>query len=338
MPKQRHFLGEPVTAFLRDHDARRWLVALRLGHFGVKLWRSLDAGRSWSESAAPAFPPQPEKTDDPHPWSVDQVWTLEGFADPHPDRIWAGTIPGALFRSDDGGGSWALVDSLWNMPERRKWFGGGYDHPGIHSVSVSSADADELLIGVSCGGVWRSLDAGLNWQVGRGMQATYMPAERRDDPLIQDPHRIVRCRAAPQALWAQHHCGVWRSSDAGLTWQEVGGLRPSAFGFAVAVDPNDPQRAWFAPAAADNQRIPVDAAMAVCRTQDGGLSFEELRNGLPQQHAYHLVYRHALAVAEDGRTLAMGSTTGALWLSDSAGERWDLLGSDLPPIYAVHWA
>jgi len=50
----------------------------------------------------------------------------------------------------------------------------------------------------------------------------------------------------------------------------------------------------------------------VTRTRDGGRTFETLSHGLPQQHAYDLVYRHALDVDETGDWLACGSTTGSL--------------------------
>jgi len=333
-----HFPGEPVTAFLCDADAKFCLAALRLGHFGVKLRRSTDGGQTWTESTCPVFPEKPTDPDDSNPWAVDQIWVLEGFQDKAADRIWAGTIPGGLFRSDDRGETWSLNSALWSMPERRSWFGGGYDHPGIHSVAISSADPDDLLVGVSCGGAWRSLDAGQSWQAGTGMVASYMPPERSGDPVIQDPHRVVRCRAAPEVLWTQHHCGVWRSTDSGRTWKSVDAVKPSGFGFAVAVDPNEPRRAWFVPAIADTQRIPVGACLAVSRTSDGGESFEVFREGLPQQDAYHLVYRHGLAVSPEGRWLAMGSTTGSLWVSESGGQEWIRASADLPPIYAVHWS
>jgi hypothetical protein len=69
----------------------------------------------------------------------------------------------------------------------------------------------------------------------------------------------------------------------------------------------------------------------------GGASFEVLPKGLPQQDAYHLVYRHALAVSPDGRVLAMGSTTGSLWVSESQGQTGIRASAELPPVYAVHW-
>ncbi len=93
-----HFLGDPVTATLPDKSGLLH-VALDLGHFGVKLWTSEDDGAHWEERTAPAYPPQPEEAaSDPHPWTVKSVWVIErGTA------LWAGSVAGGLFRSDDEG-------------------------------------------------------------------------------------------------------------------------------------------------------------------------------------------------------------------------------------------
>jgi photosystem II stability/assembly factor-like uncharacterized protein len=77
--------------------------------------------------------------------------------------------------------------------------------------------------------------------------------------------------------------------------------------------------------------------MVVTRTDDGGHSFTALRAGLPQSHAYHLVYRHALDVCTDGQTLAMASTTGSLWVSADAGDSWQTLPCALPPVASLRF-
>ena len=101
------FLGVPVSAVLRDPRDGTTYAALDHGHFGTKL-----------------------------------LWTLEaGHADA-PGRIWAGTIPGGLFRSDDRGDTWALDRALWDDPSRTTWTGGGYDYPGVHSVCTDPRDAE----------------------------------------------------------------------------------------------------------------------------------------------------------------------------------------------------
>lgn len=327
------FLGEPVSMLLPPQaDDGFMLAALNLGHFGVKVHASADAGASWQEVATPAYPAQPEGAEGP-PWKLVQIWSLAADGN---GTIWAGTLPGGLFRSADRGRSWQLVETLWSRPERLEWFGGGYDVPGIHSICPHPHHPGELLIGISCGGAWVTRDDGASWALSaRGMRANFMPPEQADNPNIQDAHRIVRCAAAPERLWCQHHGGIWRSADNAASWQEVQGAPVSSFGFAVAVHPGDPQTAWFVPAQADERRVPVDGAFVVNRTRDGGASFDTLRAGLPQAHCYDLVYRHGLAVAGDGRTLLVGSTTGGLWASADAGDTWQAVSMNLPPIYAL---
>jgi hypothetical protein len=332
------FLGDPVSMVL--FDARSgWLhAALNLGHFGVKLHRSRDGGAQWEAAAVPVYPPQPDGAEGPG-WSLSQVWSLEPGGPDQPGVLWAGTLPGGLFRSEDDGESWTLVRSLWDRPERLEWFGGGADTPGIHSICVDPRDSRRITVAVSCGGIWQSEDGGEHWHVlGAGLHAAYMPPERMTDPNIQDPHRMVLCPGAPDVFWMQHHNGIFRSADTARSWQELAPAKPPRYGFPVVAHPEDPATAWFVPAAADESRFAPDGAVVVHRTRDGGASFEALRQGLPQQHAYHLVYRHALDIDGSGARLAMGSTTGGLWLSEDGGDHWETLGLHLPPVYAVRFA
>jgi hypothetical protein len=264
------------------------------------------------------------------------IWTLAPGGADAPGEIWAGTLPGGLFLSRDRGASWALVEALWERPERKEWFGGGYDHPGIHSILVDPRDPRRLTVGVSCGGVWRSDDRGASWRLaGRGLRAAYMPPERAFEPQIQDPHLIAACAAAPEVVWCQHHNGMFRSTDGGESFAEIETPPPSGFGFAVAPHPDDPLTAWFVPAVKDECRVPADGRLVVTRTRDGGASFETLGAGLPAGASWDLVYRHALAVDAGGGRLAMGSTTGNLWASDTGGESWAQVDGHLPPIAQV---
>ena len=334
-----HFLGEPVSMTLADARDGALYAALNLGHFGVKLHRKDAGSDSWTELPAPAYPLKPEDSGDTVEWKNKLIWSLEAGGWDEPGVLWAGTLPGGLFRSTDRGASWALVEALWNVPQRSEWFGGGYDVPGIHSICVDPRASGHVLVGVSCGGVWRTEDGGASWTISAsGMRADYMPPELNENEAVQDPHRVVRTAGAPDTLWCQHHNGMWRSSTNGRRWEEITGAPLSNFGFAVAAHPRDPQTAWFAPAEADQRRVPVGAALAVTRTRDGGKSFEVLREGLPQQHCYDLVYRHGLAVSNDGNSLLMASTTGGVWVSDDAGERWQTISTTMPPVYAVCFA
>jgi hypothetical protein len=332
------FLGDPVTAILHDPRDGTLYAALNLGHFGVKMRRSKDGGQTWAEHAVPTYPPEPEGASQNPPWKLVQVWTLETGGADEPHVLWAGTIPGGLFRSNNGGDTWSLVTSLWNHPARAEWMCCGYDAPGIHSICVDPRDSRRITLAVSTGGVWQSRDRGETWTVrASGMQAHYMPPERREDPNAQDVHRMIACPSQPNTLWVQHHNGVYRSTDGAASWQEVRETALSSFGFAVAVDPKDANTAWFVPAIKDEHRIPVNGQLAVTRTRDGGRTFEVLREGLPAL-AYDLVYRHGLAIDETGERLAIGSTTGGLWLSENRGETWQCISAHLPPVYAVRFA
>jgi hypothetical protein len=263
-----------------------------------------------------------------------QLWALESDG----KHLWAGTIPGGLFTSSDRGASWQLVRGLWDRPERAEWSGGGYDQPGIHSIAVDPRDTRRITVAISTGGAWQSRDGGESWSVSaQGMYAEYMPPEKRFDQNSQDVHRLVQCAARPDVMWAQHHNGVFRSTDGARSWQEVTAIKPSKFGFAVAVHPQNPELAWFVPAVKDECRVPVDAKLVVARTRDGGKTFDVLRKGLPQEHAYDLVYRHCLDVDVSGERLAFGSTTGGLWLSEDQGDSWRCLSTQLPPIHCVRF-
>ena len=162
------FLAAPVSMLLEDARDRSVYVALNHGHFGAKL-HVLREGAAWQELPVPAYAKdepgrvcQQGGTLDDKPPTVLQVWSLEGGGADQPGLLWAGTIPGGLFRSKDRGQSWELVRSLWDRPERAQWMGGGADQPGIHSICVDPRDTRRVTLGISCGGVWVTEDGGQN--------------------------------------------------------------------------------------------------------------------------------------------------------------------------------
>jgi hypothetical protein len=342
--KTADFLGDNVTLALHDARDGTDYAALNHGHFGIKLHRRDKGKIKWQEIATPIYPEKPVELVDndgwgkPVNWSTQLIWALE-TGGPHQDGVlWAGTMPGGLFQSTDRGDSWKLMDALWRDPRRNKWLGGGADLPGIHSICVDPRDANTLRVAVSCGGVWTTHDGGASWaQSAHGMKFDQGPAEQAEDPDTQDAHMMVQCRNKPEAFWVQHHCGIFKSTNNAQSWREIK-ASPSSFGFAVAVHPDDPDTAWFVPGIKDEKRIPVDGALVVTRTRDGGKTFKSLKRGLPQKHAYDVVFRHGLALDATGEWLAMGSTTGNAWVSEDQGDSWVAVSTTLPQVYAVRWA
>lgn len=334
------FLGVPVSMVLHDGRDDSVYAGLDHGHFGVKLQRRV--GKRWRELAAPAYPQKKGRMEQtgfglPWPRTLKMIWSLE--IDPRVDGgIWCGTIPGGLFHSADHGSSWQWNSGLWNYKGRKKWSGGGYDQPGIHSVLVDPRDADVVTVGISVAGAYRTEDGGKQWRnVSHGMRAAYMPKEQAFDVDVQDPHRLAMCTAEPDRIWCQHHNGIFVTKQDGASWREVKKKAPSRFGFACAAHAKDPDTAWFVPAQKDECRVPVDGKIVVLRTEDGGKSLDVLRRGLPQRSAYDLVLRHSLDLCHDNKTLAMGSTSGRVWIGEDGGEDWAEIDACLPPVYCLRW-
>jgi hypothetical protein len=271
-----------------------------------------------------------------------------------PGVIHAGTLPGGMFTSTDGGDSWELNRPLWNHESRggdlfageatsRNQWGGtpaamayGEFVPGIHSIVVDPRDGRHILVGVSCAGVLETRDGGQTWAGrNRGMLNDYLPD--KEAAWGHDPHFVALCPGQPDVLWQQNHCGVFTSQDGAQSWKRVS--NPDAgvhFGFPIAADDRDGRTAWVVPARSDDQRMSVDGGLFVGRTGDGGSSWEILREGLPQTHTYDVVYRHALDARAD--RVCFGSTTGNLYVSEDRGESWRCVGNNLPPIHSVRFA
>ncbi len=334
--------GVPISYAAVDRRTDTVWICADHGHWGGKLYRSSDGGETLQEVPAPVYPEGAMAYDvwqdgAETPAKASYLWTLTPGGDDQPGRLYIGTEPGGVFVSDDDGASFQLLEGLWNHPSRQKnWFGGGRDQAGTCSIVVDPRDSRHLYAGVSVGGVYESLDGGETWD-GRnlGLRADYLP-----DPYAEyghDPHCLVVSPANPDVLWQQNHCGVFRSSDRGQTWHDISQAGGSVyFGFPIVVDERDERTAWVVPGISDDQRMAVDGALFVGRTEDGGATWQELREGLPQSGCFDITFRHALDISGD--TLVFGTTTGNLFFSRDRGDSWNVISNYLPPIYSVRFA
>lgn len=329
------FEGVPISIAYADPRNGTWWACQDHGHWGVKLQRSKDRGKTWEEAVAPAYP-EGEEVKDGMPATTRYMWSMAHGGNNHTSRLWIGTDPGGLFVSEDEGNSFQLVKSLWDHPTRKEgWFGGGRDLPGIHSIIVDPRNEDHIHIGISCAGVFETTDGGKNWAIrNKGLNATFLPDPNAE--VGHDPHIIVAAPSNPDALWQQNHCGIFRSTDGGQQWQEVsetGG--PARFGFAMAVAHDNADQAWVAPADSDEIRTAIKGSLFICRTDDGGKTWKQLRKGLPQENCFDITYRHALV--SDGDAVAFGTTTGNLFFSRDRGDSWEVINNYLPMIYSVQF-
>jgi len=306
-------------------------MALSMKHWGPKLFYAENGLVGWKECTAPKYPD--DVVMNPKEGAVLKlIWS--GFFDDEQDVIYVGTEPGGLFSSQDQGVSWTLNQSLWkHATGEPQWFGGGRNHSGIHTILRHPTERSTIYVGVSCGGVYVSRNNGETWQPkNRGLIADYLPDPY--SPFGHDPHAMKICNSSPDTIWQQNHCGVFRSQDGADTWVDV---TPEddygRYGFPIAIDHDDPLKAWIIPAESDGKRIAKDHRLVVCRTVDGGKSWEKFTEGLPQQDCFDLVFRHALDRNEN--LMVFGTTTGNLFVSMNNGESWDLVSNFLPPVHSV---
>ncbi len=357
--------GAGVNYVARDpHSGALWAL-LGHGHWGAKLSRSTDGGQTWQDAPQITYPEgaryiggvmpgeEPAEPGEARKPSFKdakllKLWCIAFGA---PGRVYVGTIPGGLFVSEDGGERFELNRPLWNHESRggdlfagdgtgvNHWFGTpaseGEFAPGIHSIVVDPHDPERILIAISTAGVLETTDGGKTWHGrNKGMVNDYLPNSEAE--WGHDPHLIDLCASDPRFVWQQNHTGVFASTDGAKTWKRVSQPELGVhFGFPVAVDDRDGRVAWLVPGKSDDQRMAIDGRLFVARTEDGGETWQQLRKGLPQEHAYDVVYRHALANAAD--VLAFGSTTGNLYVSEDRGDSWQTVANNLPPIYSVRF-
>lgn len=336
-------LGTPIAYAAADPRTGTLWACIDHGHWGQKLERSPDLGETWEPADTPKYPDDAEyltgypgaEEKTPQPATLQYLWVLVPGPSDQPGRLYAGTVPGGLFRSDDNGDSFHLVQGLWNHSSRAQWFGGGKDNPGIHSLVVDPRDSNHVYIGISCAGVFETTDGGHTWEPrNRGLKATFLPNPEAE--IGHDPHYLAMCAARPEVLWQQNHCGIFRTESGGREWRQVSAPdQPAHFGFPIAADVENPEVAWVVPEASDEQRVAINGALCVCRTDDSGKSWTAFRSGLPQEQCYDLVLRHALDVSGD--TLAFATTTGNVYVSEDRGESWSCLGNHFPPVYSVRF-
>ena len=327
-----HLLAQEVAAGSVDvrGPAPRVLAGIQYGHWGPTVMRSDDLGRSWQETEAGAIR-FPEDTGA----ALARVWQLRPDSADRPGVVWAGCEPHSLWRSEDGGCTFELVRGLWDHPHRPTWEPGG-GGGAVHTVLPDPA-SDRVLVAMSTGGVYLSEDGGGSWEPrNKGITAVFLPDELPE--YGQCVHKVAVDAGDRDRLYAQNHFGVFATDDAGVSWRSVADGLPADFGFPIASSPRTPGTAWVVPLVADMERLPPGGRLRVHRTRDGGGTWTELGEGLPDA-SWAAVMRDAMCVDDGDPTgVYVGTRDGCVYASADEGDSFTPVAAHLPDVLAVRAA
>ncbi len=331
-----YFPGRAIYAMAYDNrkGRRRLWAAVNSSFWGSYLSSSDDFGKTWTEpeTYGVKFPEDAEM-------SVKQIWQLvPGNAD-EPDTLYCGVEPASLFRSDDAGETWALVKGLHDHPHRPQWQPGG-GGLCLHTILPDPKNKERIHIAISTGGVYRTDDGGASWQPRNvGVRAQFLPPEMHYPEFGQCVHKIVSHPSNPDRLFLQNHWGLYKSDDGADSWSDIANGVPSDFGFALDIDPHEPNTAYIIPLESDEFRCTPEAKLRVYRTQNGGESWEPLINGLPQENAFETVLRDGMSTDGMNPTgIYFGTRNGRLFGSSDAGATWKTIEEGLPQVVCVKTA
>ena len=326
-----HIKGSPA-------DPNRLYASQSSGWFGQVIQRSNDGGQTWepagNQFAYEGVPGTHQWYDGtPHPWEFKRVWHLEpSLTDP--DVVYAGVEDAALFRSSDGAQTWQEMPGLRGHGSGSKWTPGA-GGLCLHTILLDPTNANRMFIAISAAGAFRTDDGGQSWTaINQGLRSQYIP-----DPTAEVGHcvhRIGMHRSRPNVLFMQKHWDVMRSDNAGDLWTEVSGNLPTDFGFVLDVHAHEPETIYVVPIKSDSEHYPPDGKLRVYRSRSGGNEWEPLSKGLPQENCYVNILRDAMSVdALDPCGIYFGTTGGQVYGSANAGDSWNAIVRDLPPVLSV---
>jgi photosystem II stability/assembly factor-like uncharacterized protein len=335
-PVERLYVGtvDGVHVLDRDHNGR-WtskrhgLDNVHVGSLasvdGDKLFAGAHTGGLFSSRAGSArWEPARNGIDD----SYSQVYSLAVQSRSSGIVMWAGTEPAGLFRSDDLGETWMLVPTLLNVPDTDKWFFPPPPHIAhVKHVAFHPSAESTLYVSIEQGALLKSTDDGKTWHE----LAEY---SRPDDPVYRDMHRLTIVPSDPKRLFLTGGNGLYTSQDAGLTWKHVLN-KNDRLGYPdqFFIDPRDEETLYIAGAATapPKWRETHDGNPAILRSRDGGATWQELTNGLPEKIRGN-IEAMTLAHGPHGLELFAGTATGEVFASHDGGESWSTIVAGLPPV------
>ncbi|MDX2413890.1 MAG: hypothetical protein QNK33_01750, partial [Bacteroidales bacterium] len=241
----------------------------------------------------------------------------------HPQNIehfYIGTASGGLWETRSGGIQFepifdnqkvASIGALAIDPQR----------PDVIWVGTGEGNPRNSLTGGY--GLYKSIDAGKTWQL-VGLEAT-----RHIHRILINPNNSDEVYVgAIGSPWAPNkERGVYKTSNGGLSWEQILYANETTGVADMVMDPNNPDKILVA--MWNHQRWPWffnsgGEGSGIYMTSDGGDNFKKLKEGLPAK-----IGRVGLAIAKSNSEYIYAyveSETNAIYRSEDGGATWKIRG------------
>jgi photosystem II stability/assembly factor-like uncharacterized protein len=316
-----------------------------VGTPGQGVFRSTDEGESWTRgSIGQAL----------HSDAIIRTLALHPAK---PESVYAGSDLG-LYRSDDAGATWRLLDTPMN-------------HQAVWSIAFDPNRPETMLAGTgtpNVPGLFRSVDGGKRWtaenvEIARDCPAVGVPrptglafdpsdsgktwmglevdgvrysddggntwATAASEIHNMDVHNLAITSGPPKTIFVLVNNDVWSSTDDGAHWQALGvreRFSPYRYPRGIAVKPDDPQTVYITLGDATPGRMGT-----LLRSRDTGKTWESLSLPEPPNSAMWVV--HVSPSAPE--TVLAGSRYGYLYRSDDGGDSFRKLWRELSEISSI---
>lgn len=250
------------------------------------------------------------------------------------ERYIVGTQPAALWRSDDGGGTWRELTPPGTPEERSAWHLPGATPletvplSRVSTIAFDLASPETLYAGIEIGGIYRSDDGGQIWQ-----------ARHAGLPSL-DVHQLAPHPLEPETLFAATETGVYRSIDGGERWERVpldAGASYTRTLLAIPPDRYDDRFTLLTgPAEVDPWGWNEQEDGARCRlfhSTDDGASWRHLTSGVPD--FFEGLIGAIVADPDYADNLFLGAWDGRVFASRDRGLNWTQIAEDLGNIWAL---
>ena len=235
-----------------------------------------------------------------------------------------GSTGGGVWKTTDAGTSWKNISD------------DSFEVGSIGAVAVAPSDPNVVYVGtgsacprgnVSPGnGVYRSTDAGKTWDH-VGLVEAGQIARIHVHP--KDPD-VVYVAALGHIFGPNDERGVFRSLDGGSTWDKVLYVNERAGAVDLTMDPSNPRVLFAAIWEAERKpwtMLSGGESSGLYRTKDGGNSWEEMTEGLPEGIKGRIGV--SISAADSSRVWALvEADEGGLFRSDDGGDEFRLINPD----------